>query len=93
MKLTLNIERNVVAQARRLAKEQGTDVSSMFSRFITHLARRNDRQDRFGPVTRKATGLIRLPTGKSEREIFEQALLEKYELRRSQRTARGSKSR
>jgi hypothetical protein len=80
-KLTLNAEPEVIAEARRLAKEQGTSVSAMFARVIRYLARRNEHPVRLGRVTRKATGLVRLPKGKNERQVFEEALLEKYDLK------------
>jgi hypothetical protein len=80
-KLTLNAEPEVIAEARRLAKQQGTSVSSMFARVIRYLARRNDRPVRLGRVTRKATGLVRLPREKNERQVVEDALLDKYDLK------------
>lgn len=78
-KLTLNADPEVIAQARRLAKQQGTSVSSMFARVIRFLARRNGERIAIGRVTRRATGLVKLPRGKTERDVLEEALLEKYD--------------
>lgn len=80
-KLTLNADPEVIREARRLAKQQGTSVSSMFARVVRFLARREGRRSPIGRVTRKATGLITLPRGKNEREVLEEALLEEYDLR------------
>jgi hypothetical protein len=79
-KLTLNADPDVIREARRLAEKQGTSVSSMFARMIRFIARREGRRIPIGPLTRKATGLIRLPRGKTERDVLEEALLEKYDL-------------
>jgi hypothetical protein len=79
-KLTLNADPEVIEQARRLAKAQGTSVSSMFARIVRFLARRDGERPPIGRLTRKASGLVKLPPGKSEREILEDALIEKYGL-------------
>jgi hypothetical protein len=80
-KLTLTLDPHVIAEARRLAAESGTSVSSMFERFIRLLARQHRSAQPLGPLARKASGIIALPKGQSEREVLEDALLEKYEHR------------
>lgn len=77
-KLTLSADPEVIEQAKRLAAESGTSVSSLFERMIRLLARRRRRRPRIGPITRKATGIIKLPPGKSEQELLEDALAEKH---------------
>jgi hypothetical protein len=79
-KLTLNAEPEVIEQARQLAQAQGTSVSSLFARFVRFLAQRDRHRLRAGRLTRSATGLIKLPRGKEEREVVEEALLDKYDL-------------
>ena len=80
-KLTLSADPDVIEEARELAEQTGTSVSSMFERLVRLLAiqRRNARP--IGPITRKASGMIALPKGQSEREVLEDALLEKHGLR------------
>jgi hypothetical protein len=77
-RLTLTIEPEVIEQAKRLAGESGTSVSSMFERFIRLLGRRRHEPTQIGPITRRASGLITLPRGKSEQDVLEDALAEKY---------------
>ncbi|MEY3227293.1 MAG: hypothetical protein RLZZ536_1912 [Planctomycetota bacterium] len=79
-KLTLSAEPEVIAEAHRLAELHGTSVSAMFSRMIRLLSRLQRERPRIGPGARKASGLIRLPEGKSDRDVLEEALAEKYEL-------------
>ena len=77
-KLTLNADPEVIKQAKRLAEESGTSVSSIFERFIRLLGRRQTGQQRLGRLTRQASGVISLPRGKSDREVLADALAEKY---------------
>ena len=65
-----------------LAAEQGTSLSSMFTRFLQAFLRERKSNGRrsLGPITRKATGLGKLPAGKDYREVLTEALMEKYGL-------------
>ena len=79
-KLTLTAEPDVIAEAHRLAELHGTSVSAMFSRIVRLMSQRDCERPRIGPGAKKASGLIRLPEGKSDRDVLEEALAEKYEL-------------
>jgi hypothetical protein len=81
-KLTLTADADVIAQAHQLAEETGTSVSAMFARIVRLLASQRRAVRPMGPLTRKASGMIVLPTGKPERQVLEDSLLEKYGLRR-----------
>jgi hypothetical protein len=52
----------------------------MFSRIVRLLSQRDRERPRIGPGAKKASGLIQLPEGKSDRDVLEEALAEKYEL-------------
>ncbi|MBI2192677.1 MAG: hypothetical protein HYU36_11910 [Planctomycetes bacterium] len=77
-KLTLSADKELIEAAKELAENEGTSLSSMFSRFLRAVlaGRRNQKQP--GPLTRKATGLVKLPPSKSDRELLEEALADKY---------------
>lgn len=81
-KLTLNADPEVIADAKRIAGETGTSVSSLFERFIRLLARRRPQRAKIGPLTRRATGVVKLPRGKSDRDIVAEALADKYGFKR-----------
>ena len=81
-KLTLSADPQVIKQAHQLAQERGTSISSMFERFVRLLAKRSGVSSALGPLTRKATGMIALPQGRSDRQVLEDALLEKHGLGR-----------
>jgi hypothetical protein len=83
VKLTLSADESIVREAKRQAKECNTSVSAMFSRFIESLSRsRSQNQDPIGPITRRATGLAKMPKGKTYRGVLEEALMEKYGLKK-----------
>lgn len=81
-KLTLSADEGIIRHAKHLARESGTSVSSMFERLVRSMARRQKSQHPIGPITREATGVIRLPAGKNERAVLEDALLDKYRVRK-----------
>lgn len=79
-KLTLSVDPDVIEEARELAEQARTSVSSMFERYVRLLAMQRRSVRRLGPLTRKASGMIALPKGQSEQDILEDALLEKHGL-------------
>lgn len=77
-KLTLNADREVIDQAKRLAAERKTSVSAMFSRFIRVLAGgRNGKP--VGRLARRASGVIDLK-GRSHKDVLADSLKDKYRL-------------
>ncbi len=78
-KLTLSADEDVIRAAHRIAEEQGTSISALFSRFIRLLAR-HDRSRCTGAMTRRATGLIEIPDDVSGEDVLTEALIEKHRL-------------
>jgi hypothetical protein len=78
-KLTLSMDDETIEQAKHIAAEQGTSVSAMFSRLVQAMARRKGEKIEIGPITRRATGLVKLPPDKTDRELLEEAIADKYE--------------
>lgn len=79
-KLTLSIEKQTVKDIKRLAKDEGTSVSAMFERFARSVTQKRRKSGELGPATRKASGMLKLPRGKSDRQVLEEALMERFEL-------------
>ena len=79
VKLTLSAEEELVALAKRVAKSRRMSVSALFARVIRALDRETtaDRSD-LGPITRQASGLVTQRSQRSDRELIEEALEEKY---------------
>ena len=82
-KLTLSADARIVRQAKRLAKERHTSVSALFARYVENLSRAHDEDLRtVGPLTRRASGLVRLPVGVSDGQLLEDALAAKHGVRK-----------
>ncbi len=81
-KLTLSMDEKDIRAARRIAREHGTSISAMFSRLVRAMAakRRPRQHEELPPVTRRLTGMISAPEGKTDRELVEEALLDKHGL-------------
>ena len=79
VKLTLSAEEELVALAKRLARSRGTSVSELFARVIRALGQERTADDHdLGPITRQASGLVPLRSHRSDRQLIEDALEEKY---------------
>jgi len=81
-KLTLSADPEVIEQAKQVAEASGTSVSALFERFIRILARGRKGKQPIGRITRKASGVIKLPRGKSERDVLAEALTDKYGMKK-----------
>ena len=78
-KLTLNAEESVIEEAKLIAREQGTSVSALFSRWIGFLAHRKQASRiPANSITARARGVAQLPQGQSEKDVLADALTEKY---------------
>lgn len=82
-KLTLSVDRDVVNNAKRLARERNTSISALFERFIVSLlASTKLPPEGIGPITRKASGLIKMEDGSRHEDILAEALADKYGFKR-----------
>lgn len=78
-KLTLSADKNVIEKAKRIAEDRGTSVSAMFSQFVESIAADTESAGlKLGPMTRRAIGLAKLPADKTDRQLIEQALVERF---------------
>jgi hypothetical protein len=76
-KLTLSADPKIIDRAKKIAQKRGTSVSSMFSHYIRSMDDQTTTPSP-GPRTRQASGLIRLPSGRSDRQLIEEALSERF---------------
>jgi hypothetical protein len=77
-KLTLSIDEKVVEKAKQIADANHTSVSAMFSQFVHSMAAPRGRPARIGPLTRKLSGIVKLPPNKGYKELLADALADKY---------------
>ncbi len=78
-KLTLSVDEETLEDAKRLAMRSGTSVSAMFRRLVRTMARKEPARVQLGPITQRATGLVVLPSERTDRELVEEALEERYD--------------
>ena len=77
-KLTLSADKKLIRHAKKLAADNGTSVSAMFSNMLKAMGRNSGFEEPPSPLTAKATGLIRLPAGGEDERLLEDALAAKY---------------
>ena len=77
-KLTLSADKELIRQAKKLAAQSDTSVSAMFSRMLKVMGSTSTLQEPPAPLTRKATGLIRLRSAVGDERLLEDALAVKY---------------
>jgi hypothetical protein len=76
-KLTLSMDPRIVKQAKKLAQDNNTSLSSMIARFIQSLTARKNKTTPIGPLTKKATGVISLK-GADYKDVLGEELTKKY---------------
>jgi len=75
VKLTLSIPKRGVLRAKRYAKARRTTVSSLVNRFFDSLEEPAKEE---AAVTASATGSVKFPRGKSDKQLLGDALAEKH---------------
>jgi hypothetical protein len=82
-KLTLSMDEEVVATAKRIARRHRQSVSAMLSNVVKAMAASEEGRDMAVPadsVAAQATGLIKLPPGRTADDLRYDALRDKYGL-------------
>lgn len=79
-KLTLNVDAEIIEQAKRLAAENQTSISALFSRFIRLLANGAGGDLPVGKIAKKASGMIDLK-GRDYRDVLTDSLIDKHAAR------------
>jgi hypothetical protein len=73
-KLTLSVAPGTVREAKRSAATRHTSVSSLFARLVRAMAVSRTPDLRTSPITRRASGLLRLPGKVSDADLLADAL-------------------
>ena len=82
-KLTLSADNQTVKIAKQLARKKKTSVSGLFKRYVENLDRLQSHDaENLGPLTRSASGMIKMPARLSEKRLIEDELLKKYKLKK-----------
>ncbi len=78
VKLTLSVEPEIVREAKKSAAAWHTSVSALFARLLRAMTASSEINLDSSPVTRRATGLVTLPSDMEDSELLADALGSKY---------------
>ncbi len=79
-KLTLRPTKHIVALAHKLAKDDHTSITQMFSAFILARSQKSERHSSLAPLTRSVTGILKLPNDWNYKQEIADILEDKYGL-------------
>ena len=77
-KLTLSADKAIIERAKRVAAARGTSISAMVSHFLDAISRPMPTPAELGPLTRRASGLVKLPPSAGVADLMADALAAKY---------------
>ena len=81
-KLTLSVDEDIMRKAKEIAGANRTSVSAMFSQFVRSMAAKRSGPPQLAPLTRKLSGVLRMPAGKDDKEALAEAMMERYGIKK-----------
>jgi hypothetical protein len=79
-KLTLNIEQDVVENAKIYAKSQKRSVSKLVEEYLSSISlnKKANENNSLGPITKELVGIIKIKKSVDYKDVLSDALMEKY---------------
>lgn len=77
-KLTLNVDKNVIEQAKEYAKSHKISLSRLVESYLASLVERKDRETEITPLVKSLSGVIELDKDFEYKESYTDFLMEKY---------------
>ena len=76
-KLTLNLDKGVIDQAKSYAKDNNVSLSKLIERYLYSLTTRSEKKSKISPLVKSLTGVI--PSGNyDDKKDYKDYLSEKY---------------
>jgi hypothetical protein len=76
-KLTLNIDKDIIEQAKNYAKNNSLSLSKLIENYLDSLTKRSEKKSKISPLVESLTGVI--PSGDyDEKKDYNDFLSEKY---------------
>jgi hypothetical protein len=76
-KLTLNLDKSVIDQAKNYAKDNRVSLSKLIENYLDSLTKRSDKKSKISPLVQSLTGVI--PNGNyDDKKDYKEHLSEKY---------------
>ncbi len=77
-KLTLNVDKNVIEQAKAYAKTHKISLSRLIESYLSSLNAKKDREIEITPLVKSLSGVIKLENDFNYKESYTDYLIEKY---------------
>jgi hypothetical protein len=80
-KLTLNIDQNVIENAKKYAKHQKVSVSKLVEEYLSSISLSNNEKVEYNslyPITKELVGIIKVKEKMDYKELLTDALMEKH---------------
>ena len=77
-KLTLNVDKNVIEQAKEYAKTHQISLSRLIESYLSSLVDKKDRKIEITPLVESLSGVIELENDFNYKESYTDYLTEKY---------------
>jgi hypothetical protein len=79
-KLTLNIDQDVVENAKIYAKDTKRSISKLVEEYLSSISEKNVKNNNrpLGPITKELVGIIKIDKNIDYKELLSEALMEKY---------------
>jgi hypothetical protein len=80
-KLTLNIDQNVIEDAKKYAKHQKRSVSKLVEEYLSSISLSTNEKigrNSLGPITKELVGIIKVKGKMDYKELLTDALMEKH---------------
>jgi hypothetical protein len=80
-KLTLNIDQNVIENAKKYAKHQKRSVSKLVEEYLSSISLSTNEKVEYnslGPITKELVGIIKVKGKMDYKELLTNALMEKH---------------
>jgi hypothetical protein len=77
-KLTLNVDKNVIEQAKEYAKLHKISLSRLIESYLSSLNVKKDKEIEITPLVKSLSGVIKLENDFNYKESYTDYLIEKY---------------
>ena len=77
-KLTLVLDTEIIKKAKIFAKTNSTSLSKLFESYLRSIFEKNNLMSELPPLTKRLAGSIPYDSDKSDKELLEDALIEKH---------------
>ncbi len=77
-KLTLNVDKNVIEQAKEYAKIHKISLSRLIESYLSSLNAKKDGEIEITPLVKSLSGVIKLENDFNYKESYTDYLMEKY---------------